>query len=118
MLGRIGGLFRHRWDPHVITALSGQPLRYRALSICLQAQTAEHLDDSTLTRSLHRLTQGGLVAKGAQHIGGRDINLYQLTNQGRHQLTAYRSFLAAYEQLTTPDGHTANGIWPHHPHSA
>jgi DNA-binding HxlR family transcriptional regulator len=118
MLGRIGGLFRHRWDPHVITALAGQPLRYRALSISLAAQTGEHLDDSTLTRSLHRLIRDGLVTADAQLIAGRDINLYQLTCQGRDHLTAYRSFLAAYEQLTTTGGHSVNGIWPHHPHSA
>ncbi|WP_203913773.1 helix-turn-helix transcriptional regulator [Rhizocola hellebori] len=119
MLGHISSMFRHRWDPYVITALAGQPLRYRALSVNLQTQAGEHLDDSTLTRSLRRLIRSGLVTADNQRLGERDINLYRLTNQGREHLAAYRSLSATYEQHAAgQNSDPARGIQPHHPQSA
>ncbi|WP_211245573.1 winged helix-turn-helix transcriptional regulator [Actinomadura oligospora] len=51
-------LFAHTWDPLVIVALRGEPLRRRVLKNAIGG-----VSDKVLTESLHRLLANGLVAR-------------------------------------------------------
>lgn len=118
VLVRIGDLFRFRWDPPVLAVLEERPFRFRALLTRLESQVGEHVDDNALSRSLHRLTGSGLVGVEVTPIGGRNFNVYGLTETGHKYLETYGAFIAIYARVEKPcDDCSGCCLRHHHPHS-
>src|SRR5262245_5019862 len=84
-------LFRYRWDPLVLACLAEEELRFRGLSRHLRASTGCDVDDASVTRSLRRLTIARLVETTPQRVGKRIVNLYSITDAGRHHLGRHDS---------------------------
>ncbi|RFU40025.1 transcriptional regulator [Actinomadura logoneensis] len=73
-------LLAHTWDPLVIVALRGEPLRRRAVRDALGG-----VSDKVLTEALHRLLANGLVSRRSFAEAPPRVE-YALTPLGRSLL--------------------------------
>jgi DNA-binding PadR family transcriptional regulator len=104
---RVRQLFETKWDPAVLDLLAERPSRYLALVRRAQRMVGEQVADeriveATITRTLQRLQQAGLVRADVIAQGRRRLAVYHLTDRGRQALDAYQAMLVAY---TDAGGH-------------
>jgi DNA-binding HxlR family transcriptional regulator len=62
MIGEILDLTRPRWSMAVLTTLAEQPRRYTDLQHCIAASSSRAVHARSLTATLRRLQENGLVA--------------------------------------------------------
>lgn len=98
----IRDLFSTKWDPAVLAVLGDEPCRFLALVRQMRSQVDNEILDGTISRSLDRLQELGLVTATPRFEGDREVSVYELTIEGERTLIAYRTIIAAYKQVRPP----------------
>jgi DNA-binding HxlR family transcriptional regulator len=88
------GLVRQRWSVEILTALADGPLRYTDLQHTITITCCEKVHGNTLTSTLQRLQDKGLVNRPAVDDDGA---AYRLTSDGQ-QLVQLLAEIARWGQ--------------------
>jgi DNA-binding HxlR family transcriptional regulator len=98
----IRDLFQTKWDPVVLEVLFERPHRFLALVRRMRTTVDSEIADRSITRSLDRLQELGFVGAAPEPVGGRDVLVYALTDNGVRVVTAYQAMIFAYRQVRPP----------------
>lgn len=99
-LAKIEELVHHIWDAMALMCLETRPLRYSELHRTIATSTGQHLSESELTRTRHRLVRHRMIREGPGENGRK---VYAITAAGRARLRQIRVLVQIAPQLDTPD---------------
>jgi DNA-binding PadR family transcriptional regulator len=97
-------LFRYKWDPAILDVLAERPYRYLALGRRVRTLVDGTMEHGAVNRALARLQEAGYIHATPASAGGRDISVYELTDEGYQALATYRAILSTFEQMRSPEG--------------
>ena len=95
---KIKALFHTVWDPAVLHVVAEAPCGYANLARRLRRDVEAGLGDGSLTRSLIRLRENGLITTGDDLGDDPSSHLYEITTKGRRRLAIYDAIAEAYQR--------------------